>query len=567
MPDEEQSLDDELSSLGGNFRAEDLTREELQQLTVLSEREDGLLVALESAGQRLLTGPRGSGKSTYLKLAYFQALESASALPVYVNYSKSISLEPELRRTAQALPFFRQWLLAQIICGAGETLKALSVTPVANFADSMVLATQLVSAVERRRTDQAPDTAFDLSGTITLLESCAEMSGRRRVVLFLDDAAHAFAPEQQREFFEVFGALRSRRLSAKAAVYPGVTSYTPRFHVGHDAQLIDVWLRPDAAEYLRLMRDIARRRLDDASWETITRRDYLLEYVAYASFGLPRTFISMLSQMTEDDRELRSSKALADSAIAEASDNAVKVFTSLESKLPRYKNFVTVGRELVDAMVNTIGTYNARRDSTGSQASRVAAISIREPLAPELQRILGFLEYAGLVRQGGSISNGGRSYRVVTPHYSLLLSRGALALGRNPSVANAVQMLQKRDAPSRLRRTIGSLLGNDFLERCRLDLGACSTCGAERESAEARFCANCGSRLEQVSVYDELLDAPLDALPISGPLLARIYEGSDIRKIKHVLLDEDRQALLKVKYIGSIRADRIRGLADEFVYE
>ncbi len=552
-------------SLGGNFRAEDLSREELEQLTVLSDRERAILTALESTGQRLLIGPRGSGKSTYLKLAYFQAIESANIFPVYVNYSKSISLEPELRRTAHALAFFRQWLLAQIISGARESLGALDVEPVDDDGQ-IQLASDLVSAVERRRTDQAPDTQFDLTGTLRFLESSARSAGRRRVVLLLDDAAHAFSPEQQREFFEVFGALRSRAVSAKAAVYPGVTSYTPRFHVGHDAQLIDVWLHPETSDYLRLMRDIAQRRLDPSSWSAFSRRENLLEYVALASFGIPRTFISMLSQMTEDDEQLRSSKALADIAIQEAADNAIKVFTSLESKLPRFKNFVSVGLELVSSIVDAIGSYNDRRVSTSSRA-RVAAISLQEPLDPELQRILGFLEYAGLVRQRGSVNNGGRNYRIVSIHYALLLSRAALALGRNPSVSGGVEALSRSDPPSRLRRSVGSLLGSDYLVRCRLNLGACSNCGAERESAEARFCANCGARLEQVSVYEELLDAPIDALPISDALLGRIREHSDIRKIEHVLLDEERQALLKVKYIGPVRADRIRGLADEFVYE
>jgi hypothetical protein len=54
----------------------------------------------------------------------------------------------------------------------------------------------------------------------------------------MDDAAHAFSQKQQGEFFEVFRELRSRRVACKAAVYPGVTSYSPNMQVGHEAELL-----------------------------------------------------------------------------------------------------------------------------------------------------------------------------------------------------------------------------------------------------------------------------------------------------------------------------------------
>ncbi len=51
-------------ALNLGYRAEDLTPQELQQRTVLTARERGVLTKLESPGQRLLIGPRVSGKST-----------------------------------------------------------------------------------------------------------------------------------------------------------------------------------------------------------------------------------------------------------------------------------------------------------------------------------------------------------------------------------------------------------------------------------------------------------------------------------------------------------------------
>lgn len=555
---------------GGNFRAEDLSRGELESLTVLSEREQEVLKSLESPGQRLLIGPRGSGKSTYLKLAYYRALDGERTLPVYVNYQRSISLEPEFHRSAKALPLFRQWLHANIIVGAAVAVNDCGGMLSETHTGTVEVARGLVSAVERLRFHEVTSLEFDLASTIEFLLECAQSVGRRRVVLLLDDAAHAFSPEQQREFFEVFAALRSRNVSAKAAVYPGVTSYTPRFHLGHDAQLIDVWLQPERAGYLEMFDDVASRRLPPEVYERLSRRENLMPYLAFAAFGIPRTFIAMLAQISEEDDEntLRNTKSLADDAIADAADSAHKVFLSLESKLPRYRHFVEIGTEFVDRSIEEIRQYNESRAGVAGDV-RAKNILVKEPIPPEILRVLGLLEYAGVVRtQPGVVFDGSRaSYRVVVAHYAFLLSRNALALGRNPSVSAAVNAMVGKEGRARVRRTLDRLLGRDFLLRCRLDLGACSNCGTRRENPEARFCSNCGARLEEASVYDELIGAPIDRLPISERLLERIKENSEIRTIKDVLLDDEGQTLLKVKYIGGVRASRIRAWAEDFVYE
>lgn len=557
--------------LGGNLRAEDLSQKQLEAWTVLSEREHSILNSLESPGQRLLIGPRGSGKSTYLKMAYYRELGSPIVFPVYVNYSKSISIEPEFRRSATALPFFRQWILAQVVAGASATLRELEI-PVPEGMELLCLTAQdLVSAVERRHLERAPESSFDISGVLEFLEICKKHTGRRRTVLLLDDAAHAFSTEQQREFFEVFGALRSRSVSAKAAVYPGVTSYTPRFHVGQDAQLTSVWLKTDSPGFAEMMRDIAKRRLTRENFERLSQRDGVIDYLALASFGVPRAFLAMIAQVLEEsDTTHRQSTArrLADAAIAENSNGALKVFTSLEDKLPRYKNFVTIGQQLVDNGIEAIREYNDRRVAVDPDSGRAVTLLIQEPVSAEIERVLGFLEYAGVVRPvAGGISMGKANFRVIIPHFSLLITRTALGLGRNPSVASAIHALTRRDPHVRVRRQVGTLLGEDYQSRCRLNLGACSNCQTERDNPEARFCSNCGTRLEQVSVFEELLDAPIEKLPIGNALLDRIRSKSDIRKVKDILLDDDRQVLLKVPYVGPVRASRIRVLAEEFVYE
>lgn len=548
------------------YRAEDMSRQELERCTILTPREQALLRKLKSAGQRLLIGPRGSGKSTYLRLARYQLLDEAAALPIYVNYAKSLSLEPDLRRDPSALAFFRQWVLALILRGLAEARSVNASSSDHSYEERLMLATAVSDAVERRRADQAPESDFTLTEVLDTLEAVCELDGRKRVVLLLDDAAHAFSPEQQREFFEIFGNLRSRMVSAKAAVYPGVTTYTPRFQVGHDVQVSDVWLDPSDPDFLPMMSDVCERRLDRTSLSRLRSRRGALEYLALASFGLPRNFLSMVSQFLEEDdgSRLKNTTQLCDSAVEDSAAATIKVFLSLEEKLPRYKNFVAVGSDLVDACVDAIGARNAER----SGPSKIVSVLLQEPIPPEVDRILGLLEYAGVVRRSSSLSMGAKSFKSVAVHYSLLLSNRALGLGRNPSVEHAVEGLTAREAsPARLRRTLASLLGKDFLSRCKLNLEACRRCGTPREIPEARFCSHCGAPLSEVSIYEELLSTSVEKLPISQKLLDRVLAAGQVNTVQDILTDEENLKLRAAEYIGPKRALQIKTLAEEFVYE
>src|SRR5208337_2477274 len=92
-----------------------------------TDRDRALLTKLKGSGAKLLSGPRGSGKSTLLRKAYFALLDEEQALPVYVNFSRSLALEPLFHRQANALQIFRQWVLYKIITGVKDTVEAMGV--------------------------------------------------------------------------------------------------------------------------------------------------------------------------------------------------------------------------------------------------------------------------------------------------------------------------------------------------------------------------------------------------------------------------------------------------------
>jgi ABC-type hemin transport system ATPase subunit len=557
------TLDDDVL-LGNVFeeRAEFLSAHELNQWTATTTRDRAVLVKLKGPGPKLLIGPRGCGKSTLLRQALFEMQDERKDLAVYVNYSRSLALEPLFHRVANALQLFRQWVLMRIVVGVSESLSetGLSAPGLSELAKS---GRTFIRDLEAGNADALPDRFITPTELLRLLEEWTRSAHLRRCVLLLDDAAHAFSPDQQREFFEIYRELRSRYVSAKAAVYPGITSYSPNFHVGHEAELVEAWYRPDADDYLDVMREIVHRRLPLAFQEKLRGREELVDYLALSSFGLPRGFLVMLSQLlgVEENEGLTPTRKNAERAIADYAASVRNIFSSLASKLPRYRNFVEIGSQLASAATRAIQAFNVEK----SLDRKAVTIAFQDPLDPELSRMLSMLEYAGLVRDAHTVSRGVKGvFHRYTLHYALLLDANSLSLGRSFSVQDAVHALSKRDAHAFVRVSPTRLLAPDYASKCTLDLLPCQNCGAPRLSEDAQFCMRCGRQLSSASIYDELLKTPIDRLPLTPKKLEGIKRHTSIRSVNDVLTDEDNQ-ILSVPWVGPVWSRRIKQYAEEFV--
>jgi hypothetical protein len=546
-------------------RAEHLSRTELQRWTAYTPKDESIVEKLMGPGAKLVIGPRGCGKSTLLRTAYYKLCESRDALPVYVNYARSLALEPLFHKRANALELFRQWLVMKVVVGVHAGLTEMQIPIPSNLEQRFASGRALIRQLEvGRPPDSLPD-ALAPSDLLVLLETWAEGTGLRRCVLLLDDAAHAFSPEQQREFFEVFRELRSRRVSCKAAVYPGITSYSPNFHVGHEAELLQAWYRADTQEYLASMRQMVERRLPETLRAKLEGREELVDFLALAAFGLPRGFLNMLSQLLSVDEgtSANPTRQRAERAVQDHAESVRNIFRALSSKLPRFRHFVATGRDLEAAIVKTLRIYNGLQ---GTNRGKSPVIAIEEPLGPDMERMLNMLEYAGVVRRQSPISRGvkGRFQRY-SIHHAMLISENALSLGKSYPVSAVIEALTQQDAHAFARTKGTALLGENFEKRCKLDLPPCAKCSTPRTAEEQHFCMKCGAELTNASVYEELLRAPLEQLPITRKKVIGIKKHTNLKTVQDVLLDDEKQSLRKVPYIGPVWSARIRTYAEEFV--
>jgi ABC-type molybdenum transport system ATPase subunit/photorepair protein PhrA len=541
-------------------RGENLSEDELLTWTVLSDVEQQIVKKLTGPGAKLISGPRGSGKSTLLKIAFFELLESRAALPVYVNFSKALALEPLFHTSANATQLFRQWVLAKIASGLKESCSKWPVTLPRPIEETIERARTYIASLETGKSEISA-WEFSPSGISELIRSIAQHCEVGRAVLLLDDAAHAFSVQQQREFFEVFRELRSREISAKAAIYPGVTSFSPSFQVGHEAEEIQAWIRADSDNYLVSMHQIADKRFPELRQKLGTNYDESIDVLALASFGLPRGFVNMTSEVI-DSIELGISvrKAVLD-AIASNSDGVVTQFKNIADKLPRFANYIKLGVELEATSREAFREFNRGK----AVNSKTATLGLSEPWNPELDRVLRFMEYAGFLRRIEDLSKGVKgNYQRYVVHYSRIISTNALFLGKNYKVGMIGAALKKPIAHALIKTKPETLLGKDYADTCTLALPPCPSCATARIAEQQKFCMNCGQELRSASVYLELLKASVEKLPIPARKVSAL-QAVGFTSVGQLLSDENQKFRKPGSSIGPVWTKRILNVAEEFL--
>jgi hypothetical protein len=557
--------------LDENFveQAEYISEGKLLEISADHPDEDSIVRRLSVGGAKLLVGPRGCGKTTLMRKSYFRLLRSdiATTLPVYVNFKLSLKLEPLYANTPNAAFWFKMWLNLKIYEGLHQSVEESGkyVLPT-NFPTRTEITSYLYSIESGRLIAEAEPERFTVNGLSASVRDVLGLNGLVRCVLLLDDAAHAFSPSQQEDFFEFFRQVKSREISPKAAIYPGIMTHSPTFHVGHDAEQIDVWIKPDRSEYGDFMRTMATKRFGGALPDALSRE--ALEFLSFASFGVPRSFLNMMRTIYHDASISKTVSGSIDrrkllEIARQARELSHSVYDSLSYKLPTYKIFVETGGFIYQRILGTLKEINRKR-TVDKQALEVG---IRRPIAPEIEKVIGFLQYAGLLMPVGDNSRGDKGvFEIYMVHFGDLITENAIIGRRTKRVAAFVAAFKAQTHQAWPRIAPETLADpHRFQTLFRLSLPHCQRCGAERASERARFCQSCGEQLKTPSLYDDLVNQDIDVLQLSDTMVGRIKKNSKIRKVKDILIDTNRVNLRSIPLIGPVRASRIANLAEEHV--
>lgn len=551
-------------------QAEHLGDHDFRRWFVHHPKEGEHLRKLKASGAKLVTGPRGTGKTTLMLTARQEMLRSEEVLPAYINFKTSLWLEPMYRATGNATFWFKQWLLIKTAVGLADTARDLDEEfpwAILGLQDESA-AGRLIEVLQTGAIDTASaqlDSPLTNQSLNSAIRKLLETVSRNRVVLLFDDAAHAFSSEQQRDFFDFFREIKSPLIAPKAAIYPGVTDFSASFHVGHDAEEVNVWLDPNEPEYLNFMRSLIQRRLTPSEFVRLSSDPEVLHLIALGAFGIPRNMLNMVRHLLGDTAPSRSaaiSRSRVQESLKECAQTSLQVFRSLQKKLPVYAKFVEAGESFLRTATATIKEYNA--NTTRSTATTIALPS---PVPAEVRTLVAFLQYAGLVRPRGEVSRGENGvFALFDVHYALLINGNAVVAGRSVAIVELAARLARRNAHAFARSTYFKVLGKpDVADALPLMLPPCSVCETPRASPAAKFCLNCGSALKVSSTFENAVAQDIEVLPITKNRAASIKTGSNIKSVKDILLDKSHTELMRVHMVGPVWATRIFRYAEEFV--
>ncbi|QSO54075.1 hypothetical protein JZ785_10050 [Alicyclobacillus curvatus] len=558
-------------------RAEKLSLNELKNWISLTDKDFQTVRKLLSNSTKLLIGPRGSGKSMLMRYAYYSCIEeSQEVLPVYVNFERYLHLEPLLHRTSNGNILFTKWVLAKIVvesaqsltdCGAfdaEEFNQIVSGVFLTNYSNLKLLAYQLEGGTKSDEEYLNNLSAVDISvgNVLEFLNRLIVLTNRRRLILLMDDAAHAFSSNLQKEFFDVFRILKTKSISAKAAVYPGLTSYSPYFNIGHDALFIESGYSPEEDGYIGFCDDLLLKRLGEESFSRLSaNRDGVIG-LYYASNGIPRGLIVMAEYILGEETPRKISKQDYFDAIDEWMDAVDKFHASLKTRLPRYTKFIDSGSELLQIVLDRVKEFNREKDIE----KKAVYFGLSNPVPNEITRVINILEYAGLLTEKKDISKGNKGvFTRYLIHLGKVIQNNTLFEGHSKTLTYISQCLQNIKIKQFKRINPNSIFGKELADKCRFVLPPCQSCGTPRASEDARFCTYCGAELKSASIYFEIIERDISILPLSKDKIRRIKSGSKIMTIKDIIMDENGVELKKVKGIKGYWANKIRSIAEEFV--
>lgn len=549
-------------------QAELLNEEEFLNQLATHPDEDNILGKLLGTGAKLLIGPRGSGKSTLMLKAYYETIRdnNSEILPVYVNFKNSLSLEPLYRKDIKASYIFKNWLMFCTFIKLEEALASKNIT----LFDKEVIKNikKITSDLQLNNFDNAEENIanLNLDNFNDILQKCIETTSFNRVVILMDDAAHAFSIEQQHDFFEFFRALRAKNVSPKAAIYPGVTSYPPTFHVGHDAEEINVWIDPFDPKYLDYMGQILFKRTPEHLRMQILKEREKIDFFAYTSFGIPRAFLGMFF-----DHIKKSGKSytldLNTNEIYKTSkrwfDRNFSIFDSLSNKIPRYRDFIKFGKSALIEIVSEIKEFNSLHKINNQSVM----IGIKTPVPIEFKKILQFYQYSGLVLPKGNVSRGEKGdFDLFAIHYGLLAESNAVVVAKAKKLVDFNIAFQNRKAHAFTRTTTAAIFKDKNISTsCSISLPNCPSCKRPRIIETLKFCGHCGFQLSEPSIFLELIEKDIGALPITAHRAKKIKELSKIKTIKDILIDNEHKELRSVDQVGPFWADKIYRMAEEYI--
>jgi hypothetical protein len=527
------------------YRTEDIPPSEITAYFAETQKDRTAINALKGRTPTILVGSRGVGKSFLLRVAQrelLDAFETERVFPIYVSFVRS-SL---IRSSDQDR--FRNWMLARLSSAAIRSLEREGLLGGVPKSINLIAGASVGTTIEKtqiERVAEAYEDSYRNQGTNIdhavvpsvedfreAIEDLAEALSIKRFVFLIDEAAHIFLPEQQRQFFTLFRDLRSYCLVCNAAVYPGVTSFGETFQPRHDATMVEIDRDVLDSSYVENMREIVQKQADSSTQRNIIRNGQNFSILAYAASGNPRLLLKTLAESpnvssSEVNETIR--RFYRSSIWSEHSD--------LAEKYTGHREVIDWGRGFIEhSVLPELKTKNDQYMSTDRATSCYFWIHRN---APEVIReALRVLSYTGIVKE---LESGIKATRgEVGKRYSVNL--GCL-FTLEPTPASTSFAIAKALTPKRMT-----------------EFGA--NHAAYRPLSDSTTVDLTG---EQGFALEPQLKKPIEVLDLTAWQKEKLAELS-LDTVGDVLNASEEQLKL-AKYVGDVRARRMKNAAVAAVLE
>jgi hypothetical protein len=167
----------------------------------------------------------------------------------------------------------------------------------------------------------------------------------------------------------------------------------------------------------------------------------------------------------------------------------------------------------------------------------------------------------------------------ILSYSGILVNKGTVKIAERQTglrymVHFAILATEKAFASPRLSEAMGSISLTDYREFSASDVQIetylrelqeagdhCGKCSAAIPP-NAKFCPECGNKLEATSIIGPLLDEYVDALSLSRALCERVRP--QFPRVGDVV-QASREEIMRIKWIKEVRSRIIKNAADEFI--
>lgn len=389
------------------FRAEDFKDKEVLEYYVELPGDREILENLKSKSPVLLRGSRGVGKSFLLRIVDVELSEQYSKdkiLPVYMTLAPASFVKVGDEG-------FTPWMISKISQAIKRSAEKMGITITENSSIYSLINQQpsekeyIKSVEEFWRIDSptlAPNGIPDIEDFKYSIEKFCEEYGIDRVILLIDEAAHVFLPQQQRDFFTMMRDMRSAYVSIKAAVYPGTTIYGPFFEPEHDAITVNIDRSLTHKDFTELMYKIVEKQLDlsnsNNNFKDIKNRKGDFNILAYASMGNPRILLKTCDYALA--KKFRRSNT-RDIFREYYRSTVWSEYSELAKRYPGHETLINWGRNFMeDIVLPGLHSSNMKKISDGGKFEAISSIWVHKNSPKVVQEALRLLSYSGFVSEG-----------------------------------------------------------------------------------------------------------------------------------------------------------------------